>query len=302
MWWDLHNYEDNSQNNSPTSLYGWRNLREITVCWRPETWRRSTNRSRRTMRSKLHQELRPARRFSRWWRQRAIWSCWHSYANLAANGSLRLLVINESVSNNMTATIGLTGFIPTNATAAAVRYGKIEDLANADLTTTNFTNIATNFTATFPAYSMTAITITGLKATTYAGWRAANFSGANATNDSVSGVFADPNQDGIQNLLAYAMNLGPQVIGTNGLPVSVIEQNTNGNHYLTLTYTRTKAATDVSCFVQVTGGLPGGWTTNGVVQVDQLVDQGATQLITARDTVPIGAAASRFLRLQVSQP
>jgi len=301
VWWDLHNGEDSNQNNSAT-LYGWRNYGSYGVLASGDL-APLNQRFPAFYASKILKSF--ARPGEAMVASASTAELLHSYACLASNGALRLLVINESASNSVTATLALAGYIPTNATAAVVRYGKSEDLANSDLTSTNFTGIATNFTASFPAYSLTALTINGLKPTTFGSWRATKFDSMSATNDAISGPTADPNHNGLPNLMEYALNLNPQ--GTNtasGWPVSSIQSNpADGLNYLTLTYTRAKTATDISCAVEVSGSLTnGGWTTNGVVQQYQLIDLGASRSITARDAVPMNSSVTRFIRLHVSQP
>ena len=49
-------------------------------------------------------------------------------------------------------------------------------------------------------------------------WRLAEF-GTNANNSAISGDFADPDDDGIANLLEYALHLDPNVADVTGLPV-----------------------------------------------------------------------------------
>jgi hypothetical protein len=55
---------------------------------------------------------------------------------------------------------------------------------------------------------------------TYAEWRAENFSEADAANDAVSGPTADPDLDGVANLLEYTLAMSPLASDTTGLPVA----------------------------------------------------------------------------------
>jgi len=110
---------------------------------------------------------------------------------------------------------------------------------------------------------------------------------------------SDSDGDGIPLLLEYALNLDPNVFNSTGLPTGGIS-----NGYLTLTYTRVKAATDIVYSAEVSDS-PGATWSGSAANVDQnwiVVDQGAVQSVTARDKTPMSAARSRFIRLDVVKP
>ena len=127
-------------------------------------------------------------------------------------------------------------------------------------------------------------------------WRQDNF-GANASNAAVAGNLADPDGDGLCNLVEYALGTNPLVSNASAL---VLDRETVGaNTYLRLTVTRNPAATDVTYAVEVTGDLttPGSWSSANVV-----VEVNSTTMLQVRDNVPISAAAQRFIRLRVTVP
>lgn len=98
----------------------------------------------------------------------------------------------------------------------------------------------------------------------------------------------DPDNDGISNLLEYALDLPPNVSSVNGLPPGVKEPP-----FFTLTYRRAKS--DVTYVVEQSDDLtPGSWTPVGVDQGIPLPD-GTT---TAR--IPL-SGSSQFLRLSVTR-
>ena len=70
----------------------------------------------------------------------------------------------------------------------------------------------------------------------------------------MSGDTADPDGDGIANLMEYALNLDPKVPATAGLP-TVGQTTVGGSQYLTLTYTSVIAATGITYVPQVSGDL-----------------------------------------------
>jgi hypothetical protein len=126
----------------------------------------------------------------------------------------------------------------------------------------------------------------------YEQWKARHGIPPGAANNS------DPDGDGIPLLLEYALNLDPSVPGQTGLPSVTV---TNG--FLTLTYTQVKSATDIRYLAEA-AGAPGGPWSSAAADVDQawqMVDQGDTQLVTARDKTATTNASKRFMRLNVQQ-
>ena len=92
-------------------------------------------------------------------------------------------------------------------------------------------------------------------------WRLAEF-GTNANNSAISGDLADPDGDGIINLLEYALNLNPNVASVQGLPTSRIDPACN---CLTLTYTKVLSAIDLTYSPEAASNPSGPWSTNGIV-------------------------------------
>lgn len=124
-------------------------------------------------------------------------------------------------------------------------------------------------------------------------WRAIHFTTAEFADAAISGPLADPDGDGICNLIEYALGLNPKVSDTPGLPVT-----TNEGNYLTLTVPRSAAATDVIFTALVSGDLQ-TWNS-GPAFTTVLIDTPA--LYKVRDNIPVNGAVRRFIRLQVSRP
>ena len=138
-------------------------------------------------------------------------------------------------------------------------------------------------------------------------WRFANF-GANANVANIAGDLADPDRDGIANLLEYALGLDPQTSSAASLPAL----GTAGG-YLTITFTRPLSATDVSYIVQVTSDLATWndgslYTASGDVPANAFTTQlsrtatGGIETITVRDNTAINAASEQCLRLKITRP
>jgi hypothetical protein len=122
-------------------------------------------------------------------------------------------------------------------------------------------------------------------------WRFANFgSYASANNGADS---ADPDGDGLSNLLEYALGLDPN---SSGVMPAVLGLNGANMEY---TYTRSTAAKDNGAIYQIEWSDTldaDSWSTETVTQ--QITStQGALETVKA--IVPMGPSGKRFLRLKV---
>ncbi len=147
-----------------------------------------------------------------------------------------------------------------------------------------------------PSYSITTIELNdAVAADTYAAWRVANFSGSDYTSDSISAPAADPAATGVTNFARYAFDL--PATGAVTWPTTIATTSSNGANYLTLTFTRRTAGTDLRYHVEGSDDLV-NWTTVATL------DPGVPASVTVPDAVPLGAThPRRFLRVHaVSLP
>ncbi len=127
-------------------------------------------------------------------------------------------------------------------------------------------------------------------------WRNTYF--GNPSNVGAGADTASPLDDGVPNLIKYALGLNPNTPAAGSqLPVPGILP-VSGQSYLTLTVSRTAQAMDVTYTVQVSSNLQ-SWVSGSPYTV--VITNLPTQLIV-RDNTPVGNAISRFIRLQVSDP
>ncbi|MEK7780143.1 MAG: FAD-dependent oxidoreductase [Verrucomicrobiota bacterium] len=126
-------------------------------------------------------------------------------------------------------------------------------------------------------------------------WRKTNFTAGELGNSASSGDLANPDGDSLANLMEYALGLPPKIAGTNAFAPRI------ENGYLTLTYTRAKAATDVSLTLEKSDDLSTWQNTPGLFQQVSLVDSGATETITVRLSSPISAVTTAYIRLKVTR-
>ncbi len=123
-------------------------------------------------------------------------------------------------------------------------------------------------------------------------WRQTNF-GTSANTGNAADA-ADPDADGLPNLIEYATGTNPTAAGT-----SVITAGRNGN-FLTLTYARI-ADTSLTYTVEGTSDFA-TWTTVSTTNNPSTGAQNIAGQVTVEDTTSIGTAPGRrFLRLKVSR-
>ena len=138
----------------------------------------------------------------------------------------------------------------------------------------------------------------------YDAWRTAHFTDAEFTNDAISGPSADPDGDGIANLLEYSLGLDPKTADVTGLPQPQIV-NAGGQNYLSLSVVKPRANTDVTYGAEVSNDLLAwdGSTNAGLVTVQSNTPSAGLDTVTFRDQTPLSTPASgqRFLRLRINR-
>lgn len=126
-------------------------------------------------------------------------------------------------------------------------------------------------------------------ATSYATWRAANFSLEEVSLDLVSGPAADPDGDGIKNLIEYALGTDPKTASTGGQPTL-----TKTSTEWVFTYTRPADRPDLTYTVQTSNNLT-SWSTATATRTAT----GSTETWEVRGALIAGQNA--FFRLQVDR-
>jgi hypothetical protein len=125
-------------------------------------------------------------------------------------------------------------------------------------------------------------------------WRFANFGSYASANSAADS--ADPDGDGLSNLMECALGTGPNTSGV--MPASLVTSGAN----LEYSYTRSTAAKDNGTTYQIEWSdtlAAGSWSTQTVTQ--QITStQGALETVKA--SIPKGTTGKRFLRLRVGAP
>jgi PKD repeat protein len=130
-------------------------------------------------------------------------------------------------------------------------------------------------------------------------WKRNYFTAAELVDPKISGALADPDADGLSNLLEFALNGNPRSWDI-GVAPSVQMTAVAGKKYLTLSYTRPKNAADVTYRPEVSGDLSIWYAGPTATAEIGSIDNGTTQTVSVRDLTDTEAASRRFIRLAVS--
>jgi PKD repeat protein len=173
-------------------------------------------------------------------------------------------------------------------------------------------SLATNPVKTFPApgFYTARLTVTDNSGnttrsnvavnvtTTYDLWKQAKFTPAEQANAAISGESADPDADGLSNLLEYSLGLEPKTPNFPPFGPPTVALDTNGAAF---TYTQYKAATDVALTPELSSDLAAWNFGPGFVNTTQVTDNGPTQTVTVRDTASFSSLVQDFFRLRVTK-
>jgi hypothetical protein len=207
--------------------------------------------------------------------------------SLVVNYAIRGTATNGFNYSSIANSVTCADAIPSNIAIIPLEDGMVDGDKTVVLTLSNSTayNIATPASATVTIHD-----------TPFNAWLLAEF-GTNANNPAISGDLADPEGDGIVNLLKYALDMNPTVPSVQGLPTSRIDPACD---CLTLTYTEVLSAIDLTYSAEAASGPGGPWSTNGITST-VITNNGVTQTIKASDAAnPLTVASQRFMHLKVT--
>ena len=136
-------------------------------------------------------------------------------------------------------------------------------------------------------------------ATGYEAWKLASFSSIQAADPAVSGLGADPDGDGADNLVEYALGGNPLVAGVEGKPK--LENLTDGGQeYMAIRFQRRKGDTSLSITVESTADLAAVTWSGGGVQVATPTPVGTDyEEVLFRAPVSKANAVRQFMRVKV---
>jgi len=183
--------------------------------------------------------------------------------------------------------LGTQVTIPTSASSVLIAITPLADTASEGNETVIVTlNASASYSIGSPSAATVIIQDLGVD-----DWRKQQF-GANSSNPAIAGDTVDPNNNGIPNLLEYALGLNPTATDGAGLPT-----NAKSATEFSLTYTRNLNAPDVTLSVEWSSNLaPNSWSNLGVTT--QTTPINATRE-TVKASIPAGSSVGqRFLHLK----
>jgi len=186
-----------------------------------------------------------------------------------------------------TVTLTANGGMASNAPAGTYLITPSDPVAPRTIPANPF--LALNYAFTFVDGTLTVV-----DAITISDWAANNgLTGTDAAPE------ADPDGDGMSNLMEFYLGLSP----TNSSGAGGGFVMTNGpSNTVSMTYLRAKGVTGVTPAVQASADLSSSnWGTNGVVETVKDAADPRYEEVTATVTNPPGAT-KMFMRLRVSQP
>jgi hypothetical protein len=154
---------------------------------------------------------------------------------------------------------------------------------------------------------------------TFAAWAAGIFTAAQLADPNVSGFTADPDNDGLINILEYAFNLNPLAADRNTLPtadrgapfgslVRAFDPVSQSNQdFLEVTFLRRKEPMDLIYSIEHSTDLQNwsdAFAAPAVLAISAQQDvgpPGTLERVTYRGTQPVGSNARRFIRVRVQQ-
>jgi hypothetical protein len=136
-------------------------------------------------------------------------------------------------------------------------------------------------------------------ALSYAAWRAKRFAASELADPTVSADAADPDGDGLQNLMEYALGLEPKSPDRDLRPMGAI-QTVDNQVYGTVTFRERLLAHEIAYTVETSANLL-GWSAASRPLGAAVQNGDGFQTVTFLDSVPLPDHAHRFLRLKVSR-
>ncbi len=292
VWWDLHNGQETTNNNS-ASLYGWRPYGDYGI----ESPAHDHYPTYYVM--KLMANF--ARGGDKVVKATSDTALLSAYSALRANGTLSVLLINKSPTVTYTVNLALNGYSPVSA-ATVYSYGIPQDTAaqnstgSADVAVTMISGAGTSFSQSVAPYSVTLLSLSTPTATPTA--TSQPTSQTVATGDSVvfgfsAGGTPTPTYQWYRNGVAIASGTSATLV------VSGATSANAGTYTCTATNTAGSVTSNPAALVVVSSASPGRLVN---ISCRATVGTGANILITGFAVGGAGTSGSESLLIRGSGP
>jgi hypothetical protein len=132
----------------------------------------------------------------------------------------------------------------------------------------------------------------------FANWQGEHFSEVQLADPSISGEDADPDRDGIVNLIEYFA--GYQPLATEISFMSTASVEVEGVDYFAITYPRAPG-TGLAGLPEISTDLQVWHSGDAWLESSADAEADVQQQVTVRSRAPMGSAAREFLRLRVTR-
>ena len=221
------------------------------------------------------------------------------HAARVGSGGTKLTVVAVNRSRTATCAAQVNFTLPGGQSLSAVKTYRLTQTGGAQvLADTAIAPAASGFADTLPAMSATLYEVQLATAvTSYSTWQTAVF-GSDASNPAVAGPSADPDHDGVPNLLEYILARNPKASDATP-PLSV----TRAAQSVTLQFNRRKSVSDVTLHLLSAGSLTATtWTEQDPATLNPTITSIDSQ--TERWTITLSVASGTsqsFYRLKAQQ-
>lgn len=197
--------------------------------------------------------------------------------------------------------VGATQSVPAGAAQKSFAVAPIADGSRAPRRQTVILTLAGGADYTVGAANTATVVLLGDGG--YDQWRLSKFTAAQlAEQPGQTGVNDAPANDGVSNLLKFALDLDPFTPAAALLPVTEVV-NIAGQNFLQIRFVRPSPRADANYVGETSGDLV-AWSSSPT-DVETLVSSGPgpnQQTVIYRDRTPIVTPLHRFLRLRVTTP
>lgn len=138
----------------------------------------------------------------------------------------------------------------------------------------------------------------------YADWRSRHFDAIEQADSAISGYAADPDHDGLPNLLEYGMGASPWIADAAGALSSPKISTVDGIGFLSLAFVRDTRTSEIKLTLETADELAGPWAAldpslpANQISVEHDTPSAGLQRVTVKDNRPLAESPRRFLRLR----